>query len=303
MPELYKKPYPFLWHVSRPINLSFTSFIVLSTFLIFMDSASAITRKERSAFVAQICHRIEVVAGIHGLPSAFLARLIWKESRFNPNAVSPKGAMGIAQFMPGTADQRGLKDPFEPHSSIVASALFLHDLRNEFGNWGLAAAGYNAGPGRVRRWLSRQSGLPFETQDFVASITGHTAGEWREKNFPKLVFSLGKEHDFQTACRNLPTLFTGKQYAYGDTAPPKAWGVHIAANFSRGKALSTFRRLQKQFPGTLGKHKPSVVRIVNLSMGNRPRYEVQVGAQSRNEGEALCQKHKRAGGACIVLRN
>src|SRR5690606_41926809 len=61
------------------------------------------------------------------------------------NAVSYKGAQGIAQFMPGTAEERGLADPFEPKSAIGHSASLLTDLRREFGNFGLAAAAYNAG--------------------------------------------------------------------------------------------------------------------------------------------------------------
>jgi hypothetical protein len=106
-------------------------------------------------------------------------RLIWKESRFNPSAVSPKGAQGIAQFMPATAADRGLDDPFEPKSAIVHSASLLADLRQEFGNFGLAAAAYNAGAERVRGWLAGNSGLPYETQAYVEFVTGRAAEEWK----------------------------------------------------------------------------------------------------------------------------
>ena len=106
-------------------------------------------------------------------------RLIWKESRFNPQAVSPKGAQGIAQFMPGTAEERGLDDPFEPKSAIIHSASLLADLRREFGNFGLAAAAYNAGAERVRAWLSGSGGLPGETQNYVQFVTGRAAEEWK----------------------------------------------------------------------------------------------------------------------------
>ena len=106
-------------------------------------------------------------------------RLIWKESRFNPRAVSPKGAQGIAQFMPGTAEERGLDDPFEPKLAIIHSASLLADLRREFGNFGLAAAAYNAGAERVRAWLSGSGGLPGETQNYVQFVTGRAAEEWK----------------------------------------------------------------------------------------------------------------------------
>src|ERR1700739_459536 len=114
-----------------------------------------------------ICRAIEQDAAENELPVEFFARVIWQESRFNASAVSPKGAQGIAQFMPRTADFRGLADPFDPIAALHHAASYLSDLRKQFGNLGLAAAGYNAGPGRVSAWLSRQSDLPSETRNYV----------------------------------------------------------------------------------------------------------------------------------------
>ena len=70
------------------------------------------------------------------------------------SAVSPKGASGIAQFMPQTADWHGLADPFDPIEALRHSAAYLRELRDQFGNLGLAAAAHNAGPGRVSAWLA-----------------------------------------------------------------------------------------------------------------------------------------------------
>src|SRR5262245_45538452 len=115
-----------------------------------------------------LCLELEAQANARALPADFFVRLIWKESRFNSQALSPKGAQGIAQFMPGTAAERGLTDPFEPMTAIAESASYLSDLAAEFGNVGLAAAAYNAGPERVRNWLSGVStSLPWETVDYV----------------------------------------------------------------------------------------------------------------------------------------
>ena len=100
-----------------------------------------------------ICRTIEQSAAENGLPVEFFARVIWQESRFNALAVSNKGAQGIAQFMPRTAGARGLIDPFDPIEALHHSAAYLHELMEQFGNLGLAAAAYNAGPGRVRQWL------------------------------------------------------------------------------------------------------------------------------------------------------
>src|SRR6202451_3060960 len=109
-----------------------------------------------------ICRAIEEDAAANGLPVEFFARVIWQESRFNAQAVSSKGAQGIAQFMPQTADWRGLSNPFNPIEALHNSASYLRDLRARFGNLGLAAAGYNAGPGRVREWLTGKRALPSE---------------------------------------------------------------------------------------------------------------------------------------------
>ncbi|TIP53605.1 MAG: lytic transglycosylase domain-containing protein, partial [Mesorhizobium sp.] len=72
---------------------------------------------------------IEAQAQQNGLPKDFFARLIWKESRFDPNAVSPVGAEGIAQFMPGTAKMRGLANPFDIEQALPASAKYLAEMK------------------------------------------------------------------------------------------------------------------------------------------------------------------------------
>jgi hypothetical protein len=135
--------------------------------------------KERVQFSREdICQMIEEAADGEALPFEFLARLIWQESRFNPQAVSPAGAQGIAQFMPKTATGRGLADPFEPAAALHESAEFLRELLDRFGNLGLAAAAYNAGPKRVQDWLAKRGALPRETQQYVHIITGHRPEVW-----------------------------------------------------------------------------------------------------------------------------
>ncbi|WP_443189734.1 lytic transglycosylase domain-containing protein [Methylobacterium sp. Leaf99] len=120
----------------------------------------------------------EAAASRYGVGIDFFKRLIRQESGYNPNAVSRAGAQGIAQFMPGTAAMMGLDDPFDPAKALPKSAELLAALHRRFGNQGLAAAAYNAGEGRVRAWLSGQSGLPLETRNYVRAITGRDAHEW-----------------------------------------------------------------------------------------------------------------------------
>src|SRR6185312_9972076 len=102
----------------------------------------------------QNCLALAKAAAVHDVPLDFFVRLIRQESNFNPNSVSHAGAQGIAQFMPGTARWRGLADPFEPLQALYESARWLSELREQFGNLGLAAAAYNAGPRRVQDWLA-----------------------------------------------------------------------------------------------------------------------------------------------------
>jgi soluble lytic murein transglycosylase-like protein len=121
--------------------------------------------------IAEVCPTLEQAAAENGLPVDFFVRVIWQESRFNALAVSPKGAQGIAQFMPRTADWRGLGNPFDVIAALKTSASYLRDLRDRFGNLGLAAAAYNAGPQRVQDWLLARSGLPKETRRYVQIVT------------------------------------------------------------------------------------------------------------------------------------
>ena len=125
-----------------------------------------------------ICRSVEAAARANLLPVAVLTRLLWVESRFQAGAVSPAGAQGVAQFMPATAEERRLFNPFVPDHAIREAAKLLADLDLQFGNIGLSVAAYNSGPGRVAKWLAGDEALPRQTKDFVLVITGHTAEEW-----------------------------------------------------------------------------------------------------------------------------
>jgi soluble lytic murein transglycosylase-like protein len=87
-----------------------------------------------------VCRALEQSAADNALPVEFFARVIWQESRFNATTVSPRGAEGIAQFMPETASWHGLSDPFDPIEALRHSAAYLRELLDRFGNLGLAAA-------------------------------------------------------------------------------------------------------------------------------------------------------------------
>jgi len=105
----------------------------------------------------------------HGIPVDLFLRLVQQESNWNPNALSHKGAMGLAQLMPGTARKLRV-DPSDPKQNLEGGARYLKQQYKRFGTWRLALAAYNAGPGAVKKY----GGIPpfKETQNYVKVITG-----------------------------------------------------------------------------------------------------------------------------------
>jgi len=139
------------------------------------------TDREQAVSRDDLCKALLTSAADNDLPAPFFANLIWQESRLRNDSVSPKGALGIAQFMPETAEESGLDDPFDPLQAIPASARFLRGLRLQFGNLGFAAAAYNAGPRRVAEWLQRRRALPRETRGYVIHVTGRSVEQWQTR--------------------------------------------------------------------------------------------------------------------------
>lgn len=104
-----------------------------------------------------------------GLETDLLTALIWVESRYCPEAVSSKGAVGLGQLMPATARELGV-DPRNPQANLYGAALYLRRKWEEFGDWRLALAAYNAGSPAVCRY----GGVPPfpETQNYVNNVLG-----------------------------------------------------------------------------------------------------------------------------------
>ena len=259
--------------------------------------------KDRATQAAQICARAEVEAKANDLDPSFFARLLWRESLFDPNVVSNKGAQGIAQFMPETAARRGLKDPFEPIAAVQASAAYLSELRKQFGNLGLAAAAYNAGEDRVTRWLGDTTYLPEETQSYVSFITGHTAEEWKSATANFSIPAIGTAATFSENCVALAVRkqqLTGPHLASAPFAP---WGALLAVNFNESTAVAMFKRLKLRFPKLLPNADPLILRKRNLSRGSRRLVYVMIAEKSRATATASCASLSAAGAPCIVRKN
>ncbi len=264
-----------------------------------------VSRPSKTKATAEsICELIAREADGVGMNRDFFARLIWKESRFDAGAISPVGARGIAQFMPYTAAERGLDDPYDIEQAIHHSATYLRDLKGELGNWGLAAAAYNGGINRVKRWAATGGMLPYETENYVASITGRAADWFLQDGHALEEKPLDDDLEFLDSCAKLPVMRTRALYASTgapDSAPMKPWGVQVAGNERQSIAMRMFSRIQSSYPSILGGIKPIVMRTKTSPL--RRIYAVRIGADSRSEADAICGKLRGAGGSCIVLKN
>ena len=258
-----------------------------------------------------MCLMIESAARANELPLEFFARVIWQESRFQSNAVGPvtrsgQRAQGIAQFMPGTASERRLLDPFDPVQALPKSAEFLSELRSQFGNLGLAAAAYNAGPRRVQEWLAGSGPMPQETRNYVAAITGRSVDDWAAAgNRGKMLDRAPRAscRELMALLREAPNSFVSGLEQHVKLAAAKLWGVQLAAGFERNKALAMYARAMKRLRPVIGDQDPSLLSSLMRARGTHVFYQVRIGADTRPAADDLCDRIRRAGGACFVLRN
>jgi hypothetical protein len=260
----------------------------------------------RHPSVDEICRTLAKAAADNELPEELFTRLIWQESRFDPAAVSPAGAQGIAQFMPGTAAMRGLTNAFEPLQALRESASYLRELRTTFrGNLGLAAAAYNAGPGPVEAWLAKRRALPAETQAYVMIVTGYAAEAWASKSPPQLESSAAPPStpEMGARCAEIAKSMIERTRRRPDlTASPAwgPWGVQLAGNWTEAGVLAAYERLRRKYSAVLGDRLPLV--LDGRRRAGSP-FLVRVSEESRQAANALCAKLMAAGGNCVVLRN
>jgi hypothetical protein len=275
------------------------------------DENAAAPDEIPSETTESICLLIESAAAANGLPVEFFARVIWRESRYNPNAVGPltrsgQRAEGIGQFMPGTAAERRLLDPFDPVEALPKSAEFLSELRGQFGNLGLAAAAYNAGPQRVRAWLAGRRTLPRETRNYVWAVTGRSADDWAaagsskpdQRNPPSPPCK-----DLTVIVKRAPNTFVAELERRVSEGAASPWGVQLSAGFSRAKVLTVYAAIERRYRAVLAGHDPMIIRARLLSRGTSAFYQVRAGAETRTDADKLCAGLRAAGGHCLVLRN
>jgi hypothetical protein len=221
--------------------------------------------------------------------------------------------------MPGTAAERGLLDPFDPVEALPKSAAFLVELRDRFGNLGLAAAAYNAGPQRVQEFLAGARALPAETRRYVLAITGHPIEDWAKGRVAPAPAEAPQEappagdttepppvstcREMMALLKRAPNPFVEQLREHIERVAASPWGVQLSAGFSRERVLVDYAAIAQRYGEILSGRDPSIFSGIFRSRGTRPFYQVRVGAPTRAEASGLCARIVRAGGACLVLHN
>lgn len=165
----------------------------------------------------------------YGVRPDLIRSVIRRESSGNPGAVSPAGAKGLMQLMPGTAAEVGVIDPFHPYQNVMGGTLYLRQMLDRYrGNEALALAAYNAGPGRMDNHLRTGAPLPGETQAYVPAVLGGGAGKGAKVTKARVVGGFDPTQPFEVV--DGPQAFDPSQpFEVVDDAAPSYLG-----NIGRG---------------------------------------------------------------------
>lgn len=256
-------------------------------------------------FIHDTCQAIDQFAGLHGLDAGFFARLLWQESRFDPNAVSHADARGIAQFIDSTAAKRGLMDSHNPAEAIEHSAEYLGELTRRYGNMGLAAVAYNGGERRADGLVAKTGGLARETVNYVQIITGLTAETWRDAPPETHDFRIVTDKPFLPACYDLAR--NRRITPYPKPKPPAPlyakFGVQVAFGDSEAKARRAFQTKTRACSRKANASKLDIIYVDSRVQGRKGYFMARLGAETVKGANALCQSLRASGCVCAVYKN
>jgi hypothetical protein len=248
-----------------------------------MQGASSLRRRERSTA------RFLCAADLDGKPVP--SRCGQSEGRGRNSAIHSlhrKTARPIEQF--------------RRFGGIEEVAEYLDDLRDRFGNLGLAAAAYNAGEGGLQTFLKNGS-LPQENRNYVLDITAHAAEDWRDNPPAAIDLRLDGQKSFEDACIALADTRRLKALEFEAEGVWAPWGAQLAGHFQKPVAVRLFLSTVRSLPAPLNKEKPLIQKERNRAFGTRVRYTARIGRPTRQEAEAVCREVRKSGAACIVFRN
>ena len=227
------------------------------------------------------------MARANSLDQNFFARLLWRESLFDAGAVSPAGAQGIAQFMPGDRQAARSRRCVQPGRGALRLGALPVRARPRLRQHrpGRRRLQRRRGAGRA---LHRGQGRPAaETRAYVHAITGHSVEAWRDAPPATLDLSLAKEAAFQAAC--IAHAANRGLREFRESPPVLPWGAIVASNREREGAERQVARLQNRYAGILRGEPVSYTRGRMPGMP-RPLNYAQIGRNSRAEAEALCDR-------------
>lgn len=253
-------------------------------------------------YADDLCTALKLFSDRYSLDPYFFTRLIWQESKFDPNARSRAKAMGIAQFIASTAEIRGLDDPFNPAEALDVSARYLVELDIKFGSLGLAATAYNAGETAAKNFKKQTAGLPNETWKYVQIITGLDPRKWRDMPPDAHDFTLTKGQDFQTSCIKLAQsrrLESSQKF----TAQFKKWGVQLASGSTPGAAAVSYKRRIRSCKRFIKNRKPDYIYTSPKIKSRRPSYGARISFDSRRKAHGFCLRLQQYKCQCAVYKN
>ena len=162
---------------AAPIAVEEAGTVQLSASFTVPPESIADAAREIGLVPAEYVAKVHELSARFDLSPALIEAVVWQESRWRADAISPVGARGLAQLMPGTARELGV-NPDDPFANLEGGARYLREQLDRFdGDLEKALAAYNAGPGRVMR----AGGVPRirETQEYVAAIMGRLSNHSR----------------------------------------------------------------------------------------------------------------------------
>ena len=171
-----------------------------------------------------------------GVPGDLLAKVVWAESGWNPGAVSPVGAGGLTQLMPGTARDMGVIDRTDPYDNLKGGAKYLKQMVDRYnGDQQRALVAYNWGPGNADKWNGNPDSLPKETRDYVDRILGAQKGTRDQFVEQVKADTTLKPEESEAMVQDADTI--AETWARINKATPEEWwGLHVQDAIDEGTA-------------------------------------------------------------------
>ena len=229
---------------------------------------------------SDICHTIGAGRRKNALPVEFFARVIWQESRFNARAVTAKAPKASRNSCHRPLIGAASPIPFNLIEALRHSASYLGDLRNRFGNLGLTAAGYNAGPGRVSAWLAGQRPLPVRRAIMWRLLPAGRPSEWASPAPPQTAATTIPQGVPCTQLANL--ILAPKEEARRVGACVARWGAQLTANWFGEPRLGNL---------------PRIAEGVGMADRRRRGYRAARPPERNGSGESACPPHRDDGRA------